>query len=137
MDASMTTQTTIPTITPRGQALHLITGGITTLERPRGDALPEHVAYRDDGCDLFPSCLQCPLVRCRYDEPGGARALLNSARDREIRRLRQEGGLTVEEIADRFRVSRRTVFRALATARPQPAAARAGAAVSTARDEVA
>lgn len=104
--------------TARGQALHLVIGVSPALGRPREDALPEHVAYRDDGCDLFPSCLQCPLARCRYDEPGGARALLNRARDREIRRLRLEGGLTVEAIADRFRVSRRTVFRALSAARP-------------------
>jgi hypothetical protein len=81
--------------------------------RPREDALPEHVQYRDDGCDLFSSCLACPLPRCRYDTPGGARALLIRLRDLEIRRLRHETGLPVEEIAVRFRVSRRTVFRVL------------------------
>ena len=83
-------------------------------ERPaRHDALPEHVDYRDRGCDVFPSCLSCPLPRCRYDEPGGVRALLNRHRDREIRRLGHEHGLPVDEIARRFLVSRRTVFRAL------------------------
>jgi hypothetical protein len=81
--------------------------------RAREDALPEHLDYRDDGCDVFPSCLSCPLPRCRYDVPGGARAMLNLARDAEIRRMRFEGDLDVEEIAKRFRVSRRTVFRVL------------------------
>jgi hypothetical protein len=81
--------------------------------RPREDALPEHLEYRDDGCDIFASCLNCPLPRCRYDVPGGARAMINLVRDAEIRRMRYEGDLEVEEIARRFRVSRRTVFRVL------------------------
>ncbi len=83
--------------------------------RPREDALPEHLEYRDAGCDLFAACLTCPLPRCRYDEPGGARAMLNRVRDQDIRRLRIEAHLPVDEIATRFRVSRRTVFRALET----------------------
>ncbi|MYB40839.1 MAG: hypothetical protein F4X76_01340 [Chloroflexi bacterium] len=82
-------------------------------ELVRADALPEQVEYRDQGCDLFPSCLHCPLPRCRYDEPGGARAMLNRIRDREMRRLRREHALPVDEIARRYRVSRRTVFRVL------------------------
>ncbi|MEX2446218.1 MAG: hypothetical protein WD734_02675 [Dehalococcoidia bacterium] len=79
----------------------------------RSDALPEHQEYRDEGCDLFASCLSCPLSRCRYDEPGGVRALLNRERDHQIRVLRDASDLTVDEIAARFLVSRRTVFRAL------------------------
>jgi hypothetical protein len=91
--------------------------------RPREDALPEHMDYRDEGCDLFASCLTCPLPRCRYDEPGGARAMLNRVRDEEIRRLRYEAGLSVDEVSMRFRVSRRTVFRVLQQqARPSMAA---------------
>ena len=86
---------------------------IEVVRRPREDALPEHMQYRDEGCDLFASCLSCPLPRCRYDEPGGARAMLNRVRDGEIRRLRFEGGLAIDDISARFRVSRRTVFRVL------------------------
>lgn len=81
--------------------------------RPREDALPEHLDYHDDGCTVFPSCLSCPLPRCRYDVPGGARAMLNVERDEAIRRMRDEADLPVDEIANRFRVSRRTVFRVL------------------------
>ena len=80
---------------------------------PREDALPEHLHYRDTGCDLFASCLRCPLPRCRYDVPGGVRALLNRVRDQEIRELRCDANVPVDEIARRFRVSRRTVFRVL------------------------
>ncbi len=79
----------------------------------RGDPPPEQVEYRDDGCDIFPSCLSCPLPRCRYDVPGGLRTLINRERDQQIRSLRDDAGLTVDEIAERFQLSRRTVFRAL------------------------
>lgn len=78
----------------------------------REDALPENLHYRDDGCDIHPRCLTCPLPRCRYEEPGGLRSLLNQDRDSRIRTLRRQG-LSVEELARRFQVSRRTVFRVL------------------------
>lgn len=91
--------------------------------RPREDALPEHVEYRDEGCDLFASCLGCPLPRCRYDAPGGARTMLNRVRDEEIRRLHCQQAMAVDELAMRFRVSRRTVFRVLQQLRRVEAAA--------------
>ena len=87
-------------------------------QRVRADALPEFTRYRDEGCDFHPSCLTCPLPRCRYDEPGGVRALLNSGRDREILHLRRRQGLAVETLAQRYGVSRRTVFRILQREKP-------------------
>ena len=78
----------------------------------RTDALPEHLEYRDSGCDLAPSCLRCPLVRCRYDEPGGARALLQSSRDEAVQRRREEGA-GIDGLAAEFDLSRRSVFRIL------------------------
>ena len=88
------------------------------LLRPsRKDALPENTHYADTGCDLHPSCLSCPLVRCRYDEPGGARRLISNERDRRVVRLQREEQLSVDLIAQRFGISRRTVFRVLARAR--------------------
>ena len=42
----------------------------------RRDALPEYVDYRDTGCELAPSCLNCPFIRCRYDYSDGIRGLL-------------------------------------------------------------
>ena len=107
------TPSTTPTLEPPGAQPGLA----------RQDALPEHVEYRDRGCDLFPSCLSCPLPRCRYDEPGGVRAMLNRVRDREIRRMRFDDGVAVNEIARRFQVSRRTVFRALEPGRRTDGAA--------------
>ncbi len=95
--------------------------GIVLLEadprQPRRDALPENTHYADTGCDLHGSCLTCPLVRCRYDEPGGVRRLLSSGRDSEVLELQQDGSLTIDGIARRVGVSRRTVFRILARSR--------------------
>jgi hypothetical protein len=90
-----------------------IAGGRVRL-RVRSDALPEYTRYRDDGCEVNPTCLTCPLPRCRYEEPGGLRALLNATRDKQIIQLRLTG-IAVDELADRFSVSRRTVFRVLGT----------------------
>jgi len=92
--------------------------GTGVVQPVRADALPEFTRYRDEGCDYHPSCLTCPLPRCRYDEPGGVRALLNLGRDREILHLRRRQGLAVETLARRYGVSRRTVFRILQRGQP-------------------
>lgn len=87
-----------------------------SVDRPRkgrrSDSLPEYSRYQDDGCDIHDRCLTCPLPRCRYEEPGGLRGLLNELRDREIVQLRTKG-VSVNELAGKFGVSRRTVFRIL------------------------
>lgn len=86
-------------------------------ERPvRQDALPESLEYRDTGCSLAPRCLDCPLPRCRYDEPGGARRLLTETRDAEIVVARQQG-LPINALARQYGLSRRSVFRILRRAR--------------------
>jgi AraC-like DNA-binding protein len=89
-------------------------GRQATKTRARNDSLPEFTRYRDDGCEVSSSCLSCPLPRCRYEEPGGLRAILNESRDREIIELRARG-VSVDSLAGRFGVSRRTVFRVLGT----------------------
>ncbi len=90
------------------------------LRRVRRDALPEEIRYRDDGCDIHPQCLTCPLPRCRYDEPGGLRGMLNAYRDQQIVALRGDGA-PVDQIAERYSLSRRTVFRILSTGSPSGA----------------
>lgn len=89
--------------------------------RVRIDALPEHTDYRDTGCDLSASCLECPLARCKYDEPGGARALTMAARDREIALLRRKYRAPIDKLSSTYGVSRRTIFRVLAEARAREA----------------
>lgn len=84
------------------------------------DLPPEYCHYRDEGCELSPSCLECPFPHCIYDEPGGRQRWLKSLRDREITRLYIEGR-GVKELAVTFGVSERTVQRALKGTRLLPA----------------
>ena len=74
--------------------------------------MPEEVDWRDEGCALFPSCLNCLLPRCIYDEPRGKHRLRTAARDRRMAELRQKGKSS-KEIAELVGVSERTVQRAL------------------------
>jgi hypothetical protein len=72
------------------------------------DHLPENTHYRDDGCEICPKCLDCPLPACRYDlPPKRAGALLREAQLRQL--LAQ--GLSADDAARQMGVSRRTVFR--------------------------
>jgi hypothetical protein len=87
------------------------------VRKTRLDALPEYTEYADAGCDLYPSCLRCPLPRCRFDEPGGAAGMLRTGRDATMMRLAFDEGVPVPRLADMFGVSRRTVFRVLRSAR--------------------
>ncbi len=71
----------------------------------------EEFERRDQGCDLYPACLDCPLPRCRYDQRG--RRVKKELRDEEIVSLKGQGQ-SAGELAQRFGVSRRTVQRILA-----------------------
>lgn len=79
----------------------------------RADALPEHTDYRDSGCNLAPSCLRCPLARCQYDQPGGARRMNAQKRDREIAYLRTRWHAPITLLAQTYGLSRRRIFRIL------------------------
>lgn len=81
--------------------------------RIRQDARPEHVGYQDTGCVMSPTCLRCPLERCRYDQPGGVRKLRATDRDETLRRFYDEGS-SIEALASQYSLSRRSVFRILA-----------------------
>ncbi len=80
------------------------------LTHVRSDTLPENTRYRDNGCDVSESCLHCPLLLCRYDDPGWLQSKSRRNRDDEIVKLRHEK-LSTAEIAKRFGISTRTVHR--------------------------
>ena len=77
------------------------------------DLPPEYCRYRDEGCELANSCLDCPFSQCIYDLPGGRQRWLKKQRDREIVRLFITEGKRVKELALMFGISQRTVQRAL------------------------
>ena len=83
------------------------------MEETEHDLPPEYCRYRDEGCELADSCLNCPFSKCIYDEPGGRQRRLKSLRDREMANLFKNEKLGVKELALMFEVSQRTVQRAL------------------------
>lgn len=82
--------------------------------RVRSNTLPETAHYTDDGCEVAPRCLRCPLAVCRHDT--GLATQRIARRDAEIERLHDEGA-SADFLAWRFRVHRRTIFRVLAKER--------------------
>jgi hypothetical protein len=88
----------------------------TKVDRLEGDLLPEHMNYRDDGCEVSPTCLNCPLPVCRYEVPGGLAALQRRPRDAELLALHMHGA-GIDRLCDQFGLSRRSVFRIIAAAR--------------------
>lgn len=77
------------------------------------DTVPEFYHYEDTGCEVSPSCLNCPLPQCKYDDPLWFQRNRRLAQDlRMITTMRSEA-LTVEQAAERFSVTVRTIFRVL------------------------
>jgi len=83
------------------------------MEEIERDLPPEYCRYRDEGCDLATSCLDCPFPKCIYDEPRGRQHWKKRQRDTEIANLFSSKGKGVKELALMFGVSQRTVQRAL------------------------
>jgi hypothetical protein len=81
------------------------------------DLPPEYCHYKDDGCELADSCLNCPFPDCIYAQPGGRQQWLKGLRDREVLRLFTTRGKGEKELAFMFGVSRRTIQRMLKRAR--------------------
>ena len=75
------------------------------------DRLPDYSEYRDQGCDLSPSCLRCPLPKCRHDKQEGGRRVSKRLRDLEIFKQRTESGRSISELATEFDLSKRTIQR--------------------------
>ena len=86
---------------------------------PMIDALPELFSYRDTGCEVSPSCLQCPLPQCKYDDPIWYQRYRRQGRDHQVWQLYLNEGATVFDLAQRFGISPRTIHRVLS--RPEPA----------------
>lgn len=76
------------------------------------DIPPDNINWQDRGCELFPSCLNCPLPQCIEEEPRGKQRLRMLARDSQMVQMKQQGKSTAE-IARFFHLSQRTVQRSL------------------------
>ena len=80
------------------------------------DTVPERYPYRDEGCEVAPSCLRCPLPQCKYDDPGWLQRQKRKERDKEVVAALMQSDLSVPEAAARFELSQRTIFRILSRA---------------------
>lgn len=92
---------------------------------PADDGLPEQMRYMDTGCEASMSCLECPLPRCRFDDPAWYHAYKLRERDEEMVWAYRYENLHAFEVASRFGVSVRTVHRALRRMQAEPLAAAA------------
>ena len=84
---------------------------VQPADRVLTDEAFEFYHYEDTGCEVSDSCLDCPLPRCRYDDPEWYRLNRRLAKDFRIVQVMEQERLTVEETAERFSVTIRTVFR--------------------------
>lgn len=73
--------------------------------------------YADDGCEVAASCLACPLPRCKYDDIRWYERNRRLANDLRMTAVIEREGLSAEEAAARFAITKRTVFRVLRRSR--------------------
>jgi len=86
----------------------------------RLDSLPEGYPYADNGCDVHPRCLSCPLPECKFVQEEGKRGGPSNRANalRNAGWLRQyEAGISAHLIALEVGVTERTVQRGIASAR--------------------
>lgn len=78
-----------------------------------GDLRPEYTQYRDDGCEVHPSCLSCPLPVCIHDTTPQDGRFRNAHLREQVQRVSQLRlqGKCNREIAATLALSRRQVAR--------------------------
>lgn len=76
------------------------------------ESKPEEV-WPDNGCEVAPRCLECPLPRCKYDDP----LWRLHQRDQQIMALWKRSFMTIPELAASTGMSERSIFRILAKER--------------------
>ena len=67
--------------------------------------------FLDDGCEVSPSCLDCPLSRCKHDAPKWYSWHSRRAQDYRVWEAVRRLGLSTREAADRFKTTPRTIYR--------------------------
>ena len=77
------------------------------------DSIPEIYPYPDDGCEASSSCLTCPLPKCKHDDPIWYKQEQKKLRNIKVIQVQIDEGLNVTQLAQRFSLSERTIFRIL------------------------
>jgi hypothetical protein len=84
------------------------------------DFLPEFCHYQDEGCELAPSCLECPFDICVEERLVRPAAATRNLRDAAMVKMHSENHISAANLARRFHIDRRTVYRILLAAQDQP-----------------
>ena len=71
------------------------------LGRTDSEDASEFYHYEDNGCVVSDSCLDCPLPKCRYDDPVWFQRNRKLAKDFRMLQVMQQESLTIEETAER------------------------------------
>ena len=69
--------------------------------------------YPDNDCEVAANCLECPLSRCKFDDMDWFVKYRRMAQDLRMAAVIHREGLSVTQAAERFSITRRTVFRVL------------------------
>ena len=73
--------------------------------------------FPDSGCEVAPRCLECPRAQCKYDDPDDPELAVRNA---QIEAARAAGESAVQ-VAARFGISVRSVYRAITMVREERA----------------
>ena len=92
------------------------------MRKYKKETLGWHNVNLDHGCEIAPKCLECPLPQCKHDDPLGYVRQLRLDKDALILEEMEKRGLGVDEAAQVFGVTPRTVFRVKAGGRSQACA---------------
>ena len=59
---------------------------LATREPPSGEIQRDYeiTRYLDNGCEVWQTCLECPLPECRLDNPGLGRRFLTLWQERDV-----------------------------------------------------
>ncbi len=82
------------------------------MPKSKKETLGWHNVYLDHGCEIAPKCLECPLPQCKHDDPLGYVRGLTQQRDARMLEEIEQRGLSVDEAAQAFRITPRTIFKA-------------------------
>ena len=85
--------------------------------KQRQIAEPRFDHYADTGCEVAPTCFDCPLPRCKFDDMEWFYKYRRLGRYLHMASVIHSEGLSVSEAAERFSVTQRTVFRVLSRCR--------------------
>lgn len=87
----------------------------STADRPEQPTVVEQeYPYRDDGCQVSPSCLACPLEQCKHDDTKGLMRARVANRRKLICDAMEANGWSAQVASKELRVSVRTIYRAIA-----------------------